>query len=72
MALVGSLLLAHVSQSPLSSSFMGYSNWMTGDMLAESKNISILLFLAVLLVIVVVLVTHISGAKGFSVVNEKS
>nr|YP_010574719.1 NADH dehydrogenase subunit 6 [Triopha modesta]UZI00290.1 NADH dehydrogenase subunit 6 [Triopha modesta] len=69
----GSCVISLKSDSPFIPSFLGFSNWSSGESLLDPSNISIFLFLAVLLLIMLLVVVRISGAGCFTVGNnEKS
>nr|YP_009378966.1 NADH dehydrogenase subunit 6 [Nembrotha kubaryana]ARI43839.1 NADH dehydrogenase subunit 6 [Nembrotha kubaryana] len=72
--LLGSLFLSVKMESVLPLSFVGSNSWINGESLMESSNISIFLFLAVLLLAMLLVVVRISGAGCFTVggSNEKS
>nr|YP_010930443.1 NADH dehydrogenase subunit 6 [Chromodoris lochi]WKL06542.1 NADH dehydrogenase subunit 6 [Chromodoris lochi] len=72
-ALVVSFIGSIFSSNVLVGNFLGFSAWTNGSSLLEKSNISIFLFLAVLLLTMLLVVVRISGAGCFSVGgNEKS
>nr|YP_010574745.1 NADH dehydrogenase subunit 6 [Doris odhneri]UZI00316.1 NADH dehydrogenase subunit 6 [Doris odhneri] len=71
-ALFCSFMISLSNKGALTVNFLGYSSWVTGDSLAETKNISIFLFLAVLLLAMLLVVVRVSGASSFVVSNEKN
>nr|YP_010834655.1 NADH dehydrogenase subunit 6 [Coryphella verrucosa]WFQ82023.1 NADH dehydrogenase subunit 6 [Coryphella verrucosa] len=52
--------------------FLGFSSWNSGVSLVEGSNISIFLFLVVLLLAMLLVVVRVSGVGSAIVVNEKT
>nr|YP_010429296.1 NADH dehydrogenase subunit 6 [Goniobranchus leopardus]USQ67475.1 NADH dehydrogenase subunit 6 [Goniobranchus leopardus] len=71
-ALSISSIFSFYSNNPLMSGFLGASTWMNGESLLDKSNISIFLFLAILLLTMLLVVVRISGAGCFTVSNEKN
>nr|YP_010121335.1 NADH dehydrogenase subunit 6 [Ceratodoris hiroi]QRC77962.1 NADH dehydrogenase subunit 6 [Ceratodoris hiroi] len=71
-AILSSLMISFFSESSSAYSFLGQSTWVSGESLAEASNLSIFLFLAVVLLIMLLVVVRVSGAGCFIVGNEKN
>nr|YP_010170643.1 NADH dehydrogenase subunit 6 [Doriprismatica atromarginata]QRZ60625.1 NADH dehydrogenase subunit 6 [Doriprismatica atromarginata] len=67
-----SFLLSLMSSFSLNWSFLGCSNWISGETLLNESNVSIFLFLAILLLTMLLVVVRISGSGCFAVGNDKS
>nr|YP_009271536.1 NADH dehydrogenase subunit 6 [Hypselodoris festiva]ANX10016.1 NADH dehydrogenase subunit 6 [Hypselodoris festiva] len=72
LALFISFLLSMNNKSSMGSKFLGYSTWVNGNSLLESSNLSIFLFMAVLLLMMLLVVVRVSGPGCFTVENEKN
>nr|YP_010373198.1 NADH dehydrogenase subunit 6 [Cadlina olgae]UPI11664.1 NADH dehydrogenase subunit 6 [Cadlina umiushi] len=70
--LIGSCFLSLKSESPFIFGFLGHSTWMSGEKLMESTNLSIFLFLGILLLAMLLVVVRFSGAGCFTVNDEKN
>nr|AAM33106.1 NADH dehydrogenase subunit 6 [Aeolidia papillosa] len=71
VALTLSLMFSLFSDSSQPYSFLGMSNWKSGSSLVEPENLSIFLFLVVLLLAMLLVVVRVSGAGSAIVTNEK-
>ncbi len=70
--LFGSYIISLKRQSPYIPKFLGSRTWTGGEGLIELRNISIFIFLAVLLLIILLVVVRVSRAGCFIVRNEKN
>nr|AOQ30900.1 NADH dehydrogenase subunit 6 [Pleurobranchaea sp. TY-2016] len=71
LVVFGSLISSLMSSWLLPNMFLGTSSWGAGMSLVEGSNVSIFLFLVVLLLAMLLIVVRISGVGSSIVVNEK-
>lgn len=71
-AILRSLIISFFRERSRAYRFLGQRTWVSGESLAEARNLSIFLFLAVVLLIILLVVVRVSGAGCFIVGNEKN
>nr|YP_009250780.1 NADH dehydrogenase subunit 6 [Phyllidia ocellata]AMY15500.1 NADH dehydrogenase subunit 6 [Phyllidia ocellata]WNR50643.1 NADH dehydrogenase subunit 6 [Phyllidia ocellata] len=72
--MLGSCLISLKSESSLPLGILGFSTWVSGENLMNDKNLSLFLFLAILLLSMLLVVVRICQPGGFAVNmnNEKN
>nr|YP_009445813.1 NADH dehydrogenase subunit 6 [Hypselodoris apolegma]ATX68401.1 NADH dehydrogenase subunit 6 [Hypselodoris apolegma] len=68
-SLLISILVCMSMKSPMDYKFLGYGTWVGGESLLESSNISIFLFLGILLLMMLLAIVRVSGSGCFDVSN---